>query len=198
MGLETLLTTEAAKQGATRATKAVRNVLIAAGAYAGIRYLGKKGREIYLSLDDNVKDVLGTPNRRMRTYFESISDSELNRLATTVYDTAGSGLEVVTGTLREQQERYSGYLGEQVENHPRKVGFWDGYLNSFLGSDCSRSPDKSYKRAVPVGKGVGVVVGSLIPAGRIAMFLRALPHAIMVRKVFKDVTSASTDDGEEI
>lgn len=127
-------------------------------------------------------------------------EDKLRGLGQKVFQHAKEGTERVKEELRASYRNYSAQLDDLVKSKPDVVGFWDGFVNAYLGTSCERRPrSEIYNMHVKYGKAVGwasaaVLFVSNLPFGKLVASVPVLSRT--VRYLEGKVSEAKAEVGK--
>ena len=133
---------------------------------------------------------------------EAMQDSELRTLAHVVADNAHKGKEALRYALHCTRDAYTSGLESLATTNPRVAGWWQGLVNSQLGTKTNYRPDcDEYTHAMTQGKivGFGMNIASLGYVRRfvLARVIAAIPLLTRGPKYFAGALNRAVEETRE-
>lgn len=100
-------------------------------------------------------------------------DPILASIAAVVYTFAAEGIDKIKQEMGSRMVVFNNRLASQMESHPERVGFWDGFLSVYTESSLERDTSPHYLAFSQVGRVFGFLISPVVPA----------PVSMMISKI---------------
>lgn len=142
------------------------------------KLLGKIGRRIqeavevaavaYGEVKDDITKLCALKRKQIEVLIDKVVIDQFWKLGEAVLDAIKDGKDAAAKALSARYDQLDSWLQEQVQANPEAVGFWDGFVDAFVGNARTRRPRSTvYTTHRKYGRVVGFSTAVLlfVPAG---------------------------------